>query len=120
MAEDQRAIEESLPEDENVYPAVPFALTKVDRVLFDSDTVTIGSTELKATLTPGHARGCTIWGLSTEEGDKKFNVIFPCSISVTGNVLVNNKTYPGIADDYYKTFNLLKHMPADIVLTNHP
>ena len=36
-----------------------------------------------------------------------------------GYVLVNNRDYPKIADDYVKTFELLKALPCDIFLGAH-
>lgn len=47
-------------------------------------------------------------------------MIFPCSISVAGNVLNGNQHYPTIVQDYRKSFKRLKNMQADIVLTSHP
>lgn len=119
MAEDQAAIEQGQHEGDNIYPAIPFAPTKVDRILADGDTVRIGEAELKATLTPGHSKGCTTWSINTMEGDRSLRVVFPCSISVAGNVLIGNISYPDIANDYRKTFKLLEQLDADVVLTNH-
>ena len=36
-----------------------------------------------------------------------------------GYILVGNKNYPGIADDYVKTFALLKSLPVDLFLGAH-
>ncbi len=48
------------------------------------------------------------------------NVIFPCSLTVAGNLLVGNKAYPQIAQDFERSFAVLGAMKADVVLTNHP
>lgn len=47
-------------------------------------------------------------------------VLFLCSIAVSGNTLVGNRTYPAIAEDYRTTFTKLAAMQADIVLISHP
>jgi metallo-beta-lactamase class B len=47
-------------------------------------------------------------------------VLFLCSITVAGNLLVGNRAYPGIVADYEETFTRLSAMKADIVLTSHP
>ena len=93
---------------------------KVDRILKDSDTVTLGEATLTARLTPGHTRGCTTWTMQAEGGGKKWNVVVVGSPNVNpGYQLVNNTAYPEIADDYAKTFRLLKALPCDIFLGAH-
>jgi len=47
-------------------------------------------------------------------------VIFLCSITVAGNVLVGNTAYPGIVDDFRSTFAKLAATKTDVVLTSHP
>ena len=100
---------------ENLYPAV-----KVDRVLHDGDTVSLGGTVLTAHKTPGHTKGCTTWTMKVNEGGKSLNVTIVGSPNVNpGYVLVGNTKYPGIAQDYEKTFQVLKSLPTDIFLGAH-
>jgi metallo-beta-lactamase class B len=100
---------------ENLYPAV-----KVDRVLRDGDTVSLGGTVLTAHKTPGHTRGCTTWTMKVNDGGKSLNVTFVGSPNVNpGYVLVGNKKYPGIVQDYERTFRVLKSLPTDIFLGAH-
>jgi len=100
---------------ENLYPAV-----KVSRVLHDGDTVSLGGTVLTAHKTPGHTKGCTTWTMQVKDGGKSLNVVFVGSPNVNpGYVLVGNKKYPGIAQDYEKTFQVLKSLPADVFLGAH-
>ena len=100
---------------ENLYPAV-----KVSRVLHDEETVSLGGTVLTAHKTPGHTKGCTTWTMQVKDGGKSLNVVFVGSPNVNpGYVLVGNKKYPGIAQDYEKTFQVLKSLPADVFLGAH-
>jgi len=100
---------------ENLYPAV-----KVGQVLHDGDTVSLGGTVLTAHKTPGHTKGCTTWTMQVKDGGKTLNVVFVGSPNVNpGYVLVGNKKYPGIAQDYEKTFQVLKSLPADVFLGAH-
>jgi len=47
-------------------------------------------------------------------------VVFVGSPNVNpGYVLVGNKKYPGIVQDYEKTFQILKSLPVDIFLGAH-
>ncbi len=92
----------------------------VDRVLHDGDTVSLGGSKLVAHLTPGHTPGCTTWTMQVQDGAHKLNVVIIGSPNVNpGYILVGNKNYPKIADDYVKTFTVLKALPCDIFLGAH-
>jgi metallo-beta-lactamase class B len=93
---------------------------KVDRVLHDGDEVRLGGTVLVAHLTPGHTKGCTTWTTKVNDGGKTYNVVIVGSPNVNpGYRLVGNKAYPQIAQDYEKTFRVLKSLPCDIFLGAH-
>ncbi|QDU94032.1 subclass B3 metallo-beta-lactamase [Lignipirellula cremea] len=93
---------------------------KVDRVLSDGDQVKLGGVTLTAHRTPGHTAGCTTWAWSTTDGDKKVNVVVVGSPNVNaGYQLVGNQDYPEIAQDFARTFAVLKKLPCDIFLGAH-
>jgi metallo-beta-lactamase class B len=97
-----------------------YRATKVDRVLHDGDEVRLGGTVLVAHLTPGHTKGCTTWRMQVTEGGKTYNVVILGSPNVNpGYKLVNNKSYPQIADDYVHMWAVLKSLPCDIFLGAH-
>ena len=99
----------------NLYPP-----TKVDRILHDGDEVRLGDTVLVAHLTPGHTKGCTTWTMKATAGGKTYNVVIVGSPNVNpGYKLVGNAAYPQIADDYERTFRVLKSLPCDIFLGAH-
>jgi metallo-beta-lactamase class B len=94
--------------------------TKVDRVLHDGDTVTIGDVILVAHLTPGHTKGCTTWTMKVQAGGRTLDVVVVGSPNVNpGYKLVNNDRYPAIAADYERMFRVLKSLPCDIFLGAH-
>ncbi|HVB57062.1 MAG TPA: subclass B3 metallo-beta-lactamase [Candidatus Acidoferrales bacterium] len=97
-----------------------FQPTKVDRVLHDGDKVELGGTVLVAHLTPGHTKGCTTWTLQVRDAGKTYNVVIVGSTNVNpGYKLVNNTLYPQIAQDYERTFRVLKSLPCDVFLGAH-
>jgi len=101
-------------------PGSLYKPAKVDRVLHDGDEVKLGDTVLVAHLTPGHTKGCTTWTLKVREGSATYNVVIVGSPNVNpGYRLVNNAQYPLIADDYERTFRLLKALPCDVFLGAH-
>ena len=92
----------------------------IDRVLHDNDEVKLGGVTLVAHLTPGHTKGCTTWTMKTEENGKTYNVVILGSIGVNpGYILVGNKDYPQIADDYAHGFQVLRSLPVDVFLGSH-
>lgn len=93
----------------------------IDRVLHDGDRVTLGGTTLVAHLTPGHTRGCTTWTMKVQDGGKSYDVVIIGSIGVNpGFQLVDNKETPQIADEYMRSFKILRGLPCDIPLGSHP
>jgi metallo-beta-lactamase class B len=93
----------------------------IDRVLHDGDTVTLSGTTLTAHLTPGHTRGCTTWTTKVQEDGKTYDVVIIGSIGVNpGYQLVNNKDVPQIADEYMRSFKVLRGLHCDIPLGSHP
>ncbi len=97
-----------------------FPPTKVDRALHDGDTVSLGRTTLTAHLTAGHTRGTTTWTLDETTNGRTLHVVIVGSPNVNpGYKLVNNKTYPHIADDYRREFQTLRSLPCDVFLGAH-
>jgi metallo-beta-lactamase class B len=92
----------------------------IDRVLRDGDEVKLGGTTMVARLTAGHTPGCTTWTLKAQEGGRSYDVVISCSIGVNpGYVLVGNPDYPRIADDYVRSFKVMRALPADVFLGAH-
>ena len=92
----------------------------VDRVLHDGDEVKLGATALTAHLTAGHTKGCTTWSLKAMEEGKPYDVVIVCSVGFNpGYVLVNNKDYLQITDDYVRSFATLRKLPCDVFLGAH-
>ena len=107
-----------VPEEQSAAPGRPGA--HVDRVLHDGDTVQLGGSILVAHLTPGHTKGCTTWTMQVRDGARTLNAVIVGSPNVNpGYILVGNKNYPEIANDYVKTFVVLKNLPCDLFLGAH-
>jgi metallo-beta-lactamase class B len=97
-----------------------FSPVDVDRVLQDGDVVRIGDVALTAHLTPGHTKGCTTWTLDVNEGQTRRKVVFAGSLSVNPPVrLTTNPSYPGIAQDYERSFRVMRSLEPDVFLGAH-
>ena len=98
----------------------PWRPCHVDRVLHDGEKVTLGGTTLTARLTPGHTRGCTTWTMQAKDGEKTRNIVIIGSPNVNeGYRLVRNSEYPEIAEDFARTFKVLKSLPCEVFLGAH-
>ena len=86
----------------------------IDRQLRDGEEVSLGGTTLVAHLTPGHTRGCTTWTMKATEGGKPFNVVFACSYRAPAPVT------PAIEAEFTGTFTMLRALPCDVPLGDHP
>ena len=118
---DRWALEHGRPRGDNPADQTPWPPAKVDHLLHDGEAVRLGPIALSTVFTPGHTPGCTSWTIETTEHGQTYHVLFPCSLTVAGNVLVGNKTYPGIVKDYRQTLERLQAFNgAEVVLTAHP
>lgn len=100
---------------ENAFPRVA-----VDRVLKDGDIVTIGGARITARHTPGHTPGSATYEMNVSEGGRDYKVVFAASTTVNpGTRLVKNPSYPGILEDFRKTFGVLESLRPDIFVSGH-
>jgi metallo-beta-lactamase class B len=104
-------------ESNHAFDAPP---VKVDAEIADGQTVSLGGVTLTAHLTPGHTRGCTSYGLTVHDGARALNALVFCSATVAANRLVGRPQYPGIVDDYRKTFAVARALRVDVFLAPHP
>jgi metallo-beta-lactamase class B len=92
----------------------------VDRVLHDGEVVTLGGVAFTARATPGHTKGATTWLFDVAEGARSLRVAVYSSMSALPGVLLEgNPEYPGIAEDYARSFRALREMRPDVVLAPH-
>jgi metallo-beta-lactamase class B len=117
---DRWALEHGTHDGETFYPRGHFPPVRVDHVLKDEESVALGGVRMTATFTPGHTRGCTTWSTQAIAPGRVYDIVFPCSLTVAGNRLIGNKSYPDIVRDYERSFDRIGAMKADIVLTAHP
>jgi metallo-beta-lactamase class B len=92
----------------------------VDHVLHDNETVSLGGVTLVARHTPGHTKGCTTFTLTADDHGKPYHVVIVGSANAnTGYRLVNNAEYPELAEDFARTFRVLKSLECDVYLGSH-
>ena len=101
-------------------PSARFEPVKVDGTFKDSDTISLGGTVLTAHHHPGHTKGATSFTLDVRERGKTYRVVIANMPSINPGVTVSGMPkYPGIGDDYARTFKAQKDMPIDVWLASH-
>src|SRR6185503_18083175 len=90
-----------------------------DRVLKDGEQVSLGGTTLTAHLTPGHTRGCTTWTTDVTDRGRTYKVLIACGGLQENARLVNNTSYPEIAEDFARSIKTFRSLPADVFLGAH-
>jgi len=86
----------------------------VDRVLHDGETVRLGGISLVAHLTAGHTRGCTTWTMKATDNRRSYDVVFACSYRAPAPVT------PAIEAEFARTFEVIRSLPCDVPLGDHP
>jgi metallo-beta-lactamase class B len=110
-------------------PNIPrYAPVPVDRVLRDGDTVGLGGVTLTAHKTAGHTRGCTTWTMRAhlpgEPASTTRNIVIVGGVGFWSEYHFvatpgHPVSYPGIAEDFERTFATLRALPCDVFLGAH-
>jgi len=101
-------------------PSARFEPVKVDQQLKDGETIALGGTVLTAHHHPGHTKGATSFTLNVQDAGKTYRVVIANMGSINPGVTVSGMPkYPGIAQDYARTFRRQKDMAIDVWLASH-
>ncbi len=97
-----------------------YAPVRVDRTVRDGEALRLGDLTLTAHATPGHTPGNTTWAWRSCEDGRCLDIVFVGSLSAPDYRLVDNAAYPGLADDFERSFAKVAALPCDLALAPHP
>ena len=101
-------------------PGAQFEPAKVDGTFKDGESISLGGTTLVAHLHAGHTKGATSFTTTVQDGGKSYRVIIANMGSINPGVTVTGMPgYPGIGQDYARTFLAQKDMKIDVWLASH-
>jgi metallo-beta-lactamase class B len=101
-------------------PGAQFEPVKVDRRLKAVDKITVGGTELTLHHHPGHTKGATSFTLDVTDAGRTYHVVIANMGTINPGVIVSGMpNYPGITQDYARTFREQKAMKIDVWLSSH-
>jgi len=98
-----------------LYPPV-----RVDRLLQDGEAVELDGIRFTAHFTPGHTPGSLSWTWIDTRDGKPVRIAYVDSLTAPGYELAGNPRYPRIVDDYRRSFDIVRALPCDLLLTPHP
>jgi len=101
--------------DDITYPPVT-----ADRLVQDGEAVTLGGIRFTAWFTPGHTPGSLSWTWDDTRDGKPVRIAYVDSLTAPGYRLAGNPAYPQIQRDYAHSFDVVRGLPCDLLLTPHP
>lgn len=98
----------------------PFAPVEVDRILADGEVIELGEARLEVIETPGHTPGSVTYAMTAHENGREYRVLLANMGSMNpGLRLLEDPTYPGIAEDFAETFRRQLELEVDIWVAAH-
>lgn len=98
---------------------ITFPPVQADRLLQDGESVQVGDIALVAHFTPGHTPGSLSWTWTDTRDGKPVRIAYVDSLSAPDYDLIDNPRFPRIVDAYRNTFDTVRALPCDVLLTPH-
>jgi len=93
---------------------------KIDRLLLNNDTISLGDMQLLLLHHPGHTKGSCSYIFDVKDNQRTYKVL----IANLPSIIIDGKfsevsTYPTIANDYAYTLGAMKKLSFDIWVASH-
>jgi metallo-beta-lactamase class B len=119
-AKDKRILEDGGFSDPHFGGQQSFEPIQVDRMLSDGDLIELGDIRLRVHDHPGHTEGSSSYSMQVSEGGRDYAVLIANMGTINpGKKMVVDPTYPGVADDFAKTYREQKAMKVDVWVAAH-
>ena len=119
-AGDGRVLEDGGFSDPHFGGRVSFRPVEVDRIIGDGEIIELGDIRLRVHHHPGHTEGSSSYSMQVTEDGRDYNVVVANMGTINeGKRLVDDPTYPGVADDFARTFASQKAMDVDVWVAAH-
>lgn len=100
--------------------AFAFAPVKVDRILHDRDTITLGGTNVVLLHHPGHTKGSSSFMVDVKDEKRSWKVLIVNIPSILPQTRVAGMpSYPDVGKDYARTLAALKELQFDLWVASH-
>lgn len=100
--------------DDILYPPA-----HADRIVHDGEAVELGGLRLTVHFMPGHTPGSMAWTWTDQREGRPLRIAYVDSLSTPGYRLVDNPRLPRLVDDFRHSFDVVRALPCDLLLTPH-
>ena len=119
-AKDARVLEDGGASDPHFGGEPSFAPIEVDKIISDGEIIEVGDIRLRVHEHPGHTEGSSSYSMQVRENGRDYNVVVANMGTINaGKKLVVDPTYPGVADDFARTYREQKAMEVDVWVAAH-
>ena len=92
----------------------------MDRIITDGEVIELGEIRLTVHEHPGHTEGSSSYTMQVSENGRNYNVAIANMGTINaGKRLVVDPTYPGVAEDFARTYASQKAMAVDVWVSAH-
>jgi len=97
-----------------------FQPVAVDRIITDGEVLELGDIRLRVHEHPGHTEGSSSYSMAVSEDGRDYKVLIANMGTINdGKQLLIDPTYPGVAEDFARTFRAQQAMDVDIWVAAH-
>ena len=117
---DARVLEDGGFSDPHFGGRQSFRPVEVDRIIGEGAVIELGDIRLRVHEHPGHTEGSSSYSMRVTENGRDYDVVIANMGTINaGKRLGVDPTYPGVADDFAKTYRSQKAMDVDVWVSAH-
>lgn len=97
-----------------------FKPVPVDKIIREGEVIKLGDIRLTVHEHPGHTQGSSSYTMQVRENGREYAVAIANMGTINeGKRLIVDPTYPGVSEDFAKTYRLQKAMHVDVWVAAH-
>ncbi len=117
---DARVMEDGGFSDPHFGGRQSFRPVGVHRIIGEGEVIELGDIRLRVHEHPGHTEGSSSYSMQVSENGRDYDVVIANMGTINaGKRLVVDPTYPGVADDFARTYSSQKAMNVDVWVSAH-
>ncbi len=117
---DARVLEDGGFSDPHFGGRQSFRPVGVHRIIGEGEVIELGDIRLRVHEHPGHTEGSSSYSMQVSENGRDYDVVIANMGTINaGKRLVVDPTYPGVADDFARTYSSQKAMNVDVWVSAH-